>query len=154
MSGMKLSRGVSDSLRILRAIVVATLIALNSVSVQAEDTESTQADVVVGGTPGGLMAAIVAACEGRSVIALERSGHGAVLIYFRDISPGDKHYAALQFFALRGFFFPGSWAGRLDEPITPDLATRWIEQAELKDPQNSISARRRAVNWWASCTTE
>jgi len=82
--------------------------------------------------------AIEADCVVRDVDIVELQnklvGHGAVLIYFRDISPGDRHYAALQFFALRGFFFPGSWSGRLDEPVTPDLAARWTEQAELKEP--------------------
>ena len=55
--------------------------------------------------------------------------HGAVLIYFRDVAPGDPHYDALQFFALRGFFSQKSWNARLNEPVTERVANKWLQHA-------------------------
>lgn len=61
-------------------------------------------------------------------------GEGAVLIYFKDAKPGDKHYEALQFFALRGFY-GNAWEAKLNEPVPEDIASRWIEWAGIKKPR-------------------
>ncbi len=60
--------------------------------------------------------------------------HGAVLIYFRDASPGDKHYKSLQMLALRGLF-SGEWNAKLGEKIDEQTANRWIEKAAAGAPE-------------------
>ncbi|MBZ0254810.1 FAD-dependent oxidoreductase, partial [bacterium] len=51
---------------------------------------------------------------------------GAVLVYFKDVKPGDKHYAALQYFALRGFYPMNEWEAKLDQPISGVRANQWM----------------------------
>jgi hypothetical protein len=91
-------------------------------------------------------AAGVAAC-----LALERGGQprelpvaqlqlalldqGAVLSYFRDISPGDEHFKAVQFLAVRGFLADEREA-RPDDPVSDELARDWIEAAGVGQPES------------------
>jgi hypothetical protein len=49
---------------------------------------------------------------------------GAVLMYYRDARPGHSHYAALQYWGLRGVL-PG-WEARLADPVDEETADRWI----------------------------
>jgi hypothetical protein len=59
---------------------------------------------------------------------------GAMLIYFRDVAPGEVHYEALQYFALRGFLGRDDWNARLGDRVTGDDAERWIRWADLGRP--------------------
>ena len=78
--------------------------------------------------------------EGRSVrkanvIKMQRRllRAGAVLSYYKDADPGDDHYEALQFFALRGFLGAG-YEAKLDAPVSDaDRVnwTRWANTPEL-----------------------
>lgn len=60
--------------------------------------------------------------------------HGAVLIYFRDSSPGQEHYKALQMMALRGLF-PKDWHAKLNEKIDEQTAARWTEETGVDTPK-------------------
>ncbi|MBI1388197.1 MAG: FAD-dependent oxidoreductase [bacterium] len=51
---------------------------------------------------------------------------GAVLIYFEDAKPGDDHYKALQYFALRGFFPMNEWNAELGKPVSGVRANQWL----------------------------
>lgn len=61
-------------------------------------------------------------------------GQGAVLIYFKDAGPGDAHYEALQFFALRGFL-GDAWEAKLEKPVSARDARQWISWAGVNQPQ-------------------
>lgn len=65
-----------------------------------------------------------------SVPALQRRllKAGAVLSYFEDAAPGDAHYEALQFFALRGFLGTG-YQARLNEPASDEERAQWTSWA-------------------------
>ncbi|HYW80147.1 MAG TPA: FAD-dependent oxidoreductase, partial [Thermoguttaceae bacterium] len=58
----------------------------------------------------------------------------AVLVYFQDAKPGDAHYDALQYFALRGFFGPEQWQAKLDQPATEKIAEEWSQKAGVDKP--------------------
>jgi len=58
----------------------------------------------------------------------------AVLIYFQDTKPGDPHYEALQYFALRGFFRPEQWQAKLEQVATESVANDWIQRAKVNKP--------------------
>jgi hypothetical protein len=53
---------------------------------------------------------------------------GAVLIYFEDAQPGDDHFRAVQFLAVRGFLGDERQA-RLDQIVDEKTASRWIASA-------------------------
>lgn len=57
---------------------------------------------------------------------------GAVLVYFQDARPGDPHYQALQFFALRGFV--PEWQARLGQAVSDRDASDWIARAGVSAP--------------------
>lgn len=57
---------------------------------------------------------------------------GAVLTYYDDAAPGDAHYEALQFFALRGFL-GDSYQARLSEPVTDEDRASWTAWADTPD---------------------
>lgn len=65
-----------------------------------------------------------------NVIELQRRllAAGAVLTYYEDAAPGDDHYEALQFFALRGFL-GDSYQANLDEPVSEDDRGNWTTWA-------------------------
>ena len=54
---------------------------------------------------------------------------GAVLTYYEDAAPGDAHYEALQFFALRGFLGT-SYQAKLDEPASDEERANWTAWAD------------------------
>ncbi len=54
---------------------------------------------------------------------------GAVLSYYEDAAPGDAHYEALQFFALRGFL-GDSYRAELDAPVSDEDRANWTEWAD------------------------
>ena len=91
--------------------------------------------------------AIESGCAVREVDIVELQNklvhHGAVLIYFRDVGPGDKHYAALQFFALRGFFATSTWEARLSDPVTESVARRWIRAVGDEPPSCTVGETTR-----------
>ena len=59
---------------------------------------------------------------------------GAVLIYFKDAKPGDKHYEALQFLALRGLYGLDEWQARLEDPVNAEVALKWSENITAFEP--------------------
>jgi hypothetical protein len=61
----------------------------------------------------------------------ELLGQSAVLIYYRDASPSHPHYAALQYFGLRGFI-PG-WKAELDAPVSAEDAESWRKAAGVTE---------------------
>lgn len=67
--------------------------------------------------------------------------HGAVLIHFRDAAPGDEHYSALQFFALRDFYPMDAWEAQLNEPISDEWASKWIEWSVGQAPSGFTLGR-------------
>ncbi len=57
---------------------------------------------------------------------------GAVLTYYEDAAPGDKHYEALQFFALRGFL-GDSYQANLDQPVSSADRSNWTSWANTPE---------------------
>ena len=58
----------------------------------------------------------------------------AILIYFKDLKPGDAHYEAAQFFAVRKFLGPDSWEARMKERVSDADAKQWIQWAGVGAP--------------------
>lgn len=58
----------------------------------------------------------------------------AVLIYFQDARPGDPHFAALQFFAVRGFYPASQWQAKLGAPVSSEWAEKWLGWAGVQRP--------------------
>ncbi len=65
-----------------------------------------------------------------NVVELQRRllRSGAVLTYYKDACPGDEHYEALQFFALRGFL-GDSYQADLDAPVSDEDGANWTTWA-------------------------
>ncbi|MEI7731811.1 MAG: FAD-dependent oxidoreductase [Verrucomicrobiota bacterium] len=53
--------------------------------------------------------------------------HQAVLIYYTDLKPEHPHYAAIQFYGVRGFI-PG-WQAEADKPVTAEQAREWVAKS-------------------------
>ncbi len=65
---------------------------------------------------------------------------GAVLMYFNDAGPGHPHYAAIQYFGLRGFL--EDWAAEPDEPVSEETAEAWMDAAGAEAPyEPGVTAR-------------
>ena len=75
------------------------------------------------------------------VVKLQRRllAHGAVLIHFSDAQPGDPHFEALQFFALRGFLGPDQWLAMLRQPVGNATAEQWIRAAGAGRPPQYVA---------------
>jgi hypothetical protein len=67
-------------------------------------------------------------------IQKELLAQNAVLIYFKDLKPGDRHYPAAQFFAVRGFFGREGWTARLSDPASETVAKQWFQWSGLDAP--------------------
>jgi FAD dependent oxidoreductase len=57
---------------------------------------------------------------------------GAVLIYYRDVTPAHRYFEALQHFGLQGLI--PEWDARLDEVVTPETAARWLAATGVTRP--------------------
>ena len=68
------------------------------------------------------------------MIQRELLGQNAMLIYFKDLKPGDAHYEAAQFFAVRRFLGPDNWDARLTERVSDADAKQWIQWAGVDAP--------------------
>ena len=77
------------------------------------------------------------------VLKLQRNllGRGAVLINFQDAKPGDAHYEALQFFALRGFYARSQWRASLNDPVPEDVAADWIKWSGVTAPADHVPGK-------------
>ncbi|MDE2635326.1 MAG: FAD-dependent oxidoreductase [Chloroflexota bacterium] len=69
-----------------------------------------------------------------NVVELQRRllAAGAVLTYYEDAAPGDDHYVALQFFALRGFL-GDSYQANLNEPVSDEDRGNWTTWANTPE---------------------
>ncbi len=69
-----------------------------------------------------------------NVVELQRRllDAGAVLTYYEDADPGDAHYDALQFFALRGFL-GDSYLASLDESVSDADRANWTTWANTPE---------------------
>jgi len=80
------------------------------------------------------------------MIQAELIESGAVLMYFRDAGTGDPDFRLLQKAAVRGFFGEDDWTARLDEPLDPGTAARWIKLASAEiDPTAVLGLSRREL---------
>ena len=85
-----------------------------------------------------------------NVIEIQRRllATGAVLTYYEDVAPGDAHYGALQYFALRGFL-GDSYQANLKEKVSDEERKNWIASAntpELTDYGGSRGQLLDAMN--------
>ncbi len=71
----------------------------------------------------------------------ELVGRGAMLIYFEDARPGDKHYEALQLLALRGAVEGEDWKARLGEPAPAELADKWASRLGVTVPAGFVAGK-------------
>ncbi|MGV3606584.1 MAG: FAD-dependent oxidoreductase [Planctomycetaceae bacterium] len=55
-----------------------------------------------------------------------------VLIYFEDARAGDKHFEALQFFAVRKFLPATEWKAKLSDVVTEETAQKWMRWASVE----------------------
>lgn len=62
-------------------------------------------------------------------IQRELLSQNAVLIFFRDLKPGDPTYAAAQYLGLRGVL--EEWEVKPNEKATPEQVKRWTEAAKV-----------------------
>ena len=70
---------------------------------------------------------------------------GAVLSYYQDAAPGDAHYEALQFFALRGFL-GDSYRAELDAPVSDEDRANWTTWANTPDLARFKGARGQLLD--------
>ena len=70
---------------------------------------------------------------------------GAVLSYYEDAAPGDDHYDALQFFALRGFL-GDSYQANLDEPVSDEDRSNWTNWANTPNLATFAGARGQLLD--------
>lgn len=59
---------------------------------------------------------------------------GAVLMYYRDVKPGDAHFDAVQRAGLRGLL-GDDWAARPSDRPTAAEAARWREALDAEAPE-------------------
>jgi len=66
---------------------------------------------------------------------------GAVLFYIRDAGPEHPHFAALQFWGLRGLL--PDWQARPDEPVDAETAEGWSWAAGRLEPMSPHGGETR-----------
>lgn len=76
--------------------------------------------------------------------------HGAMLVYFRDVTPDDPAFAALQFLGVRGAF--PDWEAKLDDPVTAAEWEHWagIAGVTAQVPPATTNRREALVRLSAS----
>ena len=70
---------------------------------------------------------------------------GAVLTYYEDAAPGDAHYEALQYFALRGFL-GASYQADLDAPVSDEDRANWTTWANTPELTDFNGARGQLLD--------
>ena len=75
-----------------------------------------------------------------AALQFELIENDAVLMYYRDASPGDPAYDALQFFGVRGFV--PSWHAELDEPVSTQTASNWRNWTGVSPSDAPVDATR------------
>ena len=70
--------------------------------------------------------------------------YGAVLVYLRDLKPGDPDYAAAQRLALRGFF--PEWEAGLDRAMDGRTAQLWSSLAGREIKADGTTTRREWIH--------
>ncbi len=82
-----------------------------------------------------------------NVVELQRRllAAGAVLTYYEDAAPGDPHYEALQFFALRGFL-GDSYRANLDAPVSDAERSQWTTWADTPDLASFAGTRGQLLD--------
>ncbi len=85
--------------------------------------------------------------RGLNVVELQRRllSAGAVLTYFEDAAPGADSYAALQFFALRGFLGDG-YQARLDDMASDEDRKRWTTWANTPELEHFAGTRGQLLD--------
>ncbi len=71
----------------------------------------------------------------------ELVSRGAMLVYYKDVTPDDPAFAALQYLGVRGAI-PG-WEAKLDEPLAEGEVERWAAVAALPAAKISSGKTRR-----------
>jgi hypothetical protein len=97
------------------------------------------------------VAAALSVKEGKSLRAVnmvqlqtELLRQKAVLIHYTDVTPAHPHFAALQFFGVRGFI-PG-WAASADRPVSEGDAANWAKWAGVeKAPEYQAGVTTRGA---------
>ncbi|MDE2855415.1 MAG: FAD-dependent oxidoreductase [Chloroflexota bacterium] len=82
-----------------------------------------------------------------NVIEMQRRllAAGAVLTYYEDAAPGDDHYEALQFFALRGFLGDG-YQANLNQPVSAGDRSNWASWANTPALANFSGSRGQLLD--------
>ncbi len=70
---------------------------------------------------------------------------GAVLSYYADAKPGDEHYEALQFFALRGFL-GDSYEANLDAQASAEDIQNWTAWAGINNTDDLQGTRGEVLD--------
>ncbi len=88
-----------------------------------------------------------ASLRAANIVELQRRllAAGAVLSYYEDAAPGDAHYEALQFFALRGFLGDSTQA-QLDAPVLDDDRANWIAWADAPELADFAGTRGQLLD--------
>jgi hypothetical protein len=84
-------------------------------------------------------------------IQKELLGQNAMLIYFKDLKPGDPHYQSAQFFAVRRFLGREGWTARLAEPVSETDAEAWVRWSGLESPETT--AQQNEPTTWEKPST-
>ena len=82
-----------------------------------------------------------------NIVELQRRllAAGAVLTYYEDAAPGDAHYEALQFFALRGFL-GDSYQAQLNAPVSDEDRANWITWADAPELADFAGTRGQLLD--------
>ncbi len=82
-----------------------------------------------------------------NIVELQRRllAAGAVLTYYEDAAPGDAHYEALQFFALRGFL-GDSYQAQLNAPVSDEDRANWITLADAPELADFAGTRGQLLD--------
>jgi len=78
--------------------------------------------------------------------------NGAMIIFFRDLEPGDPVYPAAQLLGVRGAF--SDWIADLDEPIDPGTAAEWTRLLGVGAECAPGSSRRSVLEALSSAISE
>jgi hypothetical protein len=78
-------------------------------------------------------------------------GHGAMLIYYRDVPRNDPAFPALQYLGVRGVF--PEWQARLDDPASEEEMERWSQITGISlNAVEGLSRREALIHFW-DCLT-